>query len=128
MNAAISTAVSGVQVQSKRFAASAHNVANMTVVVPGDALDRQSGPVSVEPVSAAGGGVRGQTRFLTPAYVPAYDPDSPAAASDGSVSRANVSLDQETVRQIEAQRAYEANLAVFKVGDAMLGALLDQNS
>ena len=128
MNAAISTAISGVQVQSKRFAASAHNVANMTVVVPGDALDRQSGPVSVEPVSAAGGGVRGQTRFLTPAHVPAYDPDSPVAAGDGSVGRTNVSLDQETVRQIEAQRAYEANLAVFKVGDAMLGALLDQNS
>ena len=128
MNSAISTAVSGVQVHSKRFAASAHNVANMAVVVPGDAMDQQSGPVSVEPVSAADGGVRGQTRFLSPAYVPAYDPNNPLASADGTVGRANVSAEQETVRQIEAQRAYEANLAVFKVGDAMLGALLDQSS
>ncbi|WP_119167854.1 flagellar basal body rod protein FlgC [Algihabitans albus] len=128
MNPAISTAVSGVQVHSKRFAASAHNVANMTVVVPGDGLEQQVGPFSVDPVSAVDGGVRGQTRFLSPAYVPAHDPDHPLADANGTVGQVNVSLEQETVRQIEAQRAYEANLAVIKVGDSMLGALLDQSS
>ena len=128
MTQVLSNAVSGIQVQGKRLAASAHNVATATVVVPSDAMEQTAGPVAVDPVSAAGGGVRGQTRFLTPAYVPAYDPDHPQADSGGTVGRSNVSLEEEAVRQIEAQRAYEANVKVLQVGDAMLGALLDHTS
>ena len=128
MTPILSNAVSGLQVQGKRLAASAHNVATATVVAPSDASEQLAGPVAVDPVSAAGGGVRGQTRFLTPAYVPAHDSDHPQADADGTVRRSNVSLEEEAVRQIEAQRAYEASVKVLQVGDAMLGALLDRSS
>ncbi len=121
-------ALSGAQVASKRVAASAHNVANaQTAVAPAEAADAP-GPVRVEALSVAGGGVRGQTRFLSPGYLPAHAPDHPAAGADGRIARADVSLEGEAVRQIAAQRAYEANLQVLKVGDRMLGALLDHAS
>ncbi|CAE7544982.1 unnamed protein product [Symbiodinium sp. CCMP2456] len=128
MTSAISNALSGAQVQTKRVAASAHNVAAATVTVPSDAAEQEAGPLRVDPVSAVGGGARGQTRFLAPGYLPTYDPGDPQADAKGLVARPNVSLEQETVRQIEAQRAYEANLKVLQTGDAMLGSLLDHSS
>jgi flagellar basal-body rod protein FlgC len=128
MSPILANAVSGLQVQAKRFAASAHNVAGAQATVPLVEADEAAGPLRVDPVGLAGGGVRGQTRFLAPGYLPTHDPGDPMANGDGQVARPNVSLAGETVTQIAAQRAYEANLAVLRTGDRMLGSLLDHTS
>ncbi len=55
--------------------------------------------------------------------------------ADGGVStqvvaaaRPGPSLEADVVSQLQAKSAYLANLAVFKTGNAMAGALLDQKA
>jgi len=128
MSPILSNAVSGLQVQAKRFSASAQNVASAPAVIPTAEADTAPGPLRVDALGVAGGGVRGQTRFLAPGYLPMHDPENPAADKRGQVARPAVSLAEETAVQIAAQRAYEANLAVLRTGDRMLGSLLDHTS
>jgi flagellar basal-body rod protein FlgC len=125
MTPIFSNAVSGAQLSAKRMAASAYNVANARSVVPTFDMEEAIGPVRVDAMSSADGGVRGQTRFLSPGYLPAYEPDHPQADAKGLVARADVSLDDEAVRQIQGLRAYQANLEMIRAGDSMLGSLLD---
>lgn len=125
MTPALANPLSALHVQGKRFAASAHNVAAAGMVMPFSEADQAAGPLRVDAVSVSGGGVRGQTRFLAPPYLPSWDPDHPLADGSGYTGRFSAGYETETVRQIEAQRSYEANLAVLRTGDRMLGALLD---
>ncbi|WP_282608011.1 flagellar basal body rod protein FlgC [Pelagibius sp. Alg239-R121] len=125
------SSVSGLQAQSKRLAVSADNVANMsTAGTPGvtDGPDAAYAPKEVIQTTTAQGGVKAETRPVQPASVPVYAPQNPLADDEGVVEIPNVSLEQEFVNQILAKRAYQANVAVIKTQDEMLGSLMDLDS
>lgn len=131
MNGLFGVPLSGLATQSKRFANSAQNVVNLgsTGVRSGSAEnDTGFAPQRVQAVAGPQGGVRGQTVPISPPSVLRYDPGAPDADDEGLVARPNVSLEEETVTQIEAKRAYQANLRVIQTMDEMLGSLLDVNS
>jgi flagellar basal-body rod protein FlgC len=66
-----------------------------------------------------------QAVAVDPPSYQSYEPDDPNADANGEVPRPNVSLEREVVNQIEAVRAYQANVATIKAQDRMLGSLLD---
>ena len=126
------TALSGLLAQSRRLEVSAGNVANLrsSGVRPDVALDDPANaeafvPQQVALTSVLGGGVRAEAVAVDPPSVPALDPDAPDADAAGIVARPNVSLERELVTQIEALRAFQANLAVIDTENRRLGALLD---
>ena len=53
-----------------------------------------------------------------------YDPSHPYANADGYVKMPGINYIVETVNMMEAQRAYEANLAAYDVTKAMLNSSL----
>jgi flagellar hook protein FlgE len=99
MNAALSTALSGLHAAEQRIAASGHNLANLATA----GFRRQT----VETATVPSGGV---TTTVRTAEQPGDD-----MASD----LVNLSV---------AKHAFGANLAVFKTHDQMLGTLLDAES
>ncbi len=129
MGTVLTSALSGLTAQAKRLEVSAANVANL--------YSRGIDPSSKEPDPGAyvpqrvvhesmpGGGVRSDTVAVSPPSTLTYRPGSPDADANGLVARPNVALEEEMVIQLQARRAYEANLASLKVGDRMLGELLD---
>lgn len=132
MTSLFSLPLSGLALQGKRFAASASNVANITSTgvrgEPPAEGDPGFVPRRVEATAGPGGGVRGEFRPITPNAVLRYGPGAPDADAEGTVARPKVSLVEETVTQIDAKRAYEANLAAIKTIDEMTGSLLDRKS
>ena len=132
MTQVLSTALSGLTAQAKKLEVSASNVANVRSlgVQPGSS-QAQPGefvPQQTALISTAGGGVRAEAVPVSPASVLSYEPGAPGADGNGLVARPNVSLEQEIVTQIEAQRAFEANLRVIEAEDELLGELLDIRS
>ncbi len=117
MEAALNSALSGLRASGKRLEVSASNVAN--------ARSEDYRPGRVVQSAQASGGTRADAVPVTPATVPSYEPQSPAADADGLVQRPNVSLEAETVEQIIAQRSFEANLRTVETADRMNKALLD---
>lgn len=118
---------SGLEVQSSRLAASAANVANLRSKGANGNGDGFT-PTRVVGISAADGGVQARRQAVDPASVQEFDPDAPDADENGLVSRANVSLEEEAVTQIEARLAFEANLKALKAQDEQIGSLLDITS
>lgn len=57
--------------------------------------------------------------------VPVYDPGHPDADDTGYVQYPNVSISQETVDMMVAQRTYEANATVFQVLKSVLQKALE---
>jgi flagellar hook-associated protein FlgK len=69
----------------------------------------------------------------TPGYrrrevVNAEDPQGGVTASVRHSEREGPSLEADVVAQLQAKNAFLANLAVFKSGNAMAGALLDREA
>jgi flagellar basal-body rod protein FlgC len=135
---AIQSAISGLLTSAAQVSGAASNIANAqsTVVQPAnqapqDNNDNQSSdytgyqPFQVVAESTPEGGVRPVAKPVDPAFIQAYQPDHPSADSQGVVKFPNVQLENEFTVMIQAQRAYEANLAVIKTSDRMLGALMD---
>lgn len=121
------SSVSGLQAQSKRLSVSADNIANMsTAGTPGS--DSVYTPQEVIQTTTAGGGVRAETRDVDPPSVSVYSPANPLADEEGVVEIPNVSLETEFSNQILAKRAYQANAAVIRTQDEMLGRLMDLDS
>ncbi len=128
MNPVFSTSLSGLLAQGERLAVSAKNIANARSVGQGSAPDQAEEafvPQRVNEVSVADGGVRTERRPISPASIPSFEPGSPDADDNGIVERPNVSFEEEFTTQIQAKRAYEANLAVIKTQDELLGRLLN---
>ena len=129
MNGLFAVPVSGLHAQAKRIGVSAQNVANLGSTGvrsdPPEAADDGYVPQRVEAVAEPGGGVRAQSVPISPPATFVHDPGDPAADADGMAPRPNVSLERETVTQIDAKRAYEANLRVIETVDDMVGSLLD---
>lgn len=129
MNSAFSIAASGLAAQSKRLAVSADNVANLrSLGLLADRSNAAAGAYEARQTaltSIPGGGVRAEAVAVTPPSFPSYEPNDPDADANGLVPRPNISLEQEVVTQIQAVRAYQANLQTLKAQDRMLGDLLD---
>ena len=123
----LSVALSGLAVAAKRAFVSANNIVNTY-----SAGDGQAGsvfkPQTVKQVSVSPAGVRAVTRPITPASIPVYSPDHPAADKDGLVQMPNVSLEREIVNLKMAMISYRANLKVIETADEMAGELLDRLS
>lgn len=117
MEAALHAGASGLRAASKRFAASASNTVN--------AASESYTPGRVVQTSPAGGGVKAEAVPVSPATVPVYAPQSPAADADGMVQRPNVEPESEAVEQMLAQRAFEANLRMVQTADDMTRTVLD---
>ena len=120
-------ALSGLAVAAKRVFVSANNIVNTH-----SAGDGQAGsvfkPQAVAQVSVPQGGVRAVMRPITPASIPVFSPDHPAADEDGLVQMPNVSLEREIVNLKMALNSYRANLKVIETADEMAGELLDRLS
>lgn len=94
-----SIALSGMNAAQTQLQASANNVANLAT--PG--YRRQEVVQTPQP----GGGVQAQT---------------------GRAAEVGTSLEADVVAQLQAKNSFLANLAVFKTGNQLAGALLDQKA
>jgi flagellar basal-body rod protein FlgC len=106
-----SIALSGLRVQSRRLAQSAENVANVNT----DEFEGQR----VTGEAAAGGGV-------VPRSAPTYSPRGVQVSDDGSTKFAsNTDLADERVTQQSSLRSFQADVAVLRTSDQMLGELVN---
>jgi flagellar basal-body rod protein FlgC len=134
---AINTAVSGLQAATTRLDGAAANTANMRTrgpvpeTPPSEALPPSAGDgtgvyQAVDTVQTADkGAVRAKHVPTLPSYLLEYDPESALANEDGVVAAPNVDPVEQTVEQIEAQRAFAANLSVIRTADEMERSLLN---
>ena len=129
MSSVLSIAASGLAAQSKRLAVSANNVANIrSLGLKADRSNAAAGayePKQTALSSIPGGGVRATEVPVVPPSFNSYEPNDRDADVNGLVPRPNISLEQEIVTQIQAVRAYQANLETIKAEDRLLGSLLD---
>ncbi len=140
MATAIHTALSGLMAETRRFAVSAYNVANLRSAGADPAASAAAGrpasttgaapyiplrTLATTVAAEGGGGVRTLAVPVTPPSVALFNPAYPAADGQGLVHLPNVSLEEELVTQMIAVRSFQANLAVLEAQDEMTGALLD---
>ena len=140
ISGALNTAVSGILAAGNQTRNVAGNLANISsVAAPADEVLRPGQPVpetnangetifrptEIQSTTTGGGGVRTQTSLVDPASFPIYNPSAPDANADGISSVANVSIADETVNLIQAQRQLEANVAVLRTGDELLDETID---
>jgi flagellar basal-body rod protein FlgC len=135
MESAMAIAASGMAAASTSIAVSASNIANMDSTGPVPATNPSQPvpqtpgsvyqPVSASLTASPGGGVQATTSNILPSYTLAYDPSAPFANLQGMVAAPNVDPVAETVDQISAAAAFQANLAVFKAADKDFNSLLD---
>ncbi len=130
MTTALDISARGMQAQTTRLRVIAENLANQdtTGSSPGgqpyqrktvsfrNALDRASGTslVSVKQI--------GRDRSEFPMR---YDPGHPAADTNGYVRAPNVNAMIEVMDMREAQRSYNANLAVMQIARSMISRTID---
>jgi len=130
MTAALDISSRGMQAQTTRLRVIAENLANQdtTGSSPGgkpyqrktvsfsNALDRASGTslVSVKQIGRDGS-----------EFPLRYDPGHPAADTNGYVRAPNVNAMIEVMDMREAQRSYNANLAVMQVARSMISRTID---
>jgi flagellar basal-body rod protein FlgC len=127
---AMSVSASGMKAQAARLKTISENLANAdsTGETPGDlpyrrkvvifqnVLDRQMG---VDTVRVA------KIDVDRSEFERRYDPSHPSADADGYVLKANVNPLIETMDMREAQRSYEANVAVIEASRTMLTRTID---
>ena len=126
----LAISAAGMRVQGERLRVISENIANVDSVseVPGgdpyrrktitfqNALNRELG-IDLVKVKKVG---------LDPSeFTRKYDPNNPAADKSGYVKLPNVNALIEMGDMREAQRAYEANLAVIETSRAMNASMLD---
>lgn len=111
----IQIALSGLAASSKKIEASAGNIANLNSA--GSLTDPAHAPYSAVTTvqeTDEGGGVKAAIIPKNTPFVPAYDPGSPFAETDGLVGVPNVNLAEEAVNITLAKTAYKANLKVIQ--------------
>ena len=140
MTPVAAAAVSGLAASTAELAASASNVANAQTVGPlagsgwgpaavvgsagtGPSVQAYQ-PLTTVQSTTPGGGVATRFAAVSPGTQPAYDPQSPDADAQGLVAQPDVDETQESVNQIGALSAFQANLAVLRVSDEMQKSLL----
>lgn len=133
MLGAINTAVSSLQVNSKKLEVSASNIAN--VASKGSMQENGKAPYVPQTVQQqtieSGGetiGVKAVTQAKEPAFIPSLDPDSPFADDNGVVGLPNVNLGEEFVNMKTAEISYKASAKVMETAIEMQESLLDITS
>jgi flagellar basal-body rod protein FlgC len=126
----MATAASAMRSQAIRLRVVSENLANAnsTAAVPGgqpyqrktvsfeESIDRATGAAIVQPAKFS----VDQAPFRT-----SYDPSHPAADANGYVTLPNVSELVEVADMREAERSYEANLAMLGQARSMISRTLD---
>ena len=126
MDGIISSAVSGLNAQSRRLDQAAQNIVNVSST---GSLDN-SGPQAYIPKdvlfqATEPGAVKTTVRPRDPAFVPAYQPDSPNADTNGYVAAPDVNLNEEVITMIQAEQAYKAAASLIPVAKDMHDALVE---
>jgi flagellar basal-body rod protein FlgC len=130
LNKALSISASGMDAQTTRLRVIAENLANenTTGSSPGaDAYRRKTVTFGNQMDQAAGAELVtvtkiGQDNSDLPLR---YDPSNPAANADGYVKVPNVNSFVEMMDMRDAERSYEANLAVMQTTRSMLSRAID---
>ncbi len=129
LSSALAISAAGMSVQTARLRVIAENLANANttggspganpyqrkVIEFADQLDQATGVPLVT--------VKAVTRDPTP-FPLKYDPSHPAANAQGYVKLPNVNSFVESMDMREAERSYDANLAVLQVTRGMLNQTL----
>lgn len=122
----IGIALSGLMGASKKVAAVASNVANLnTTGSLEDGGKPPYGTLTTASTAQATGGAKTEIIPKDPAFVPAYDADSPFANSEGLIGVPNTDLAEEFVNLTLAKTAYKASLSVLKTENEMQDELLN---
>jgi flagellar basal-body rod protein FlgC len=127
MTDALSVAVSGLAAASTRISGVASNLANAddtSALAPKPDQPPAYQPVDTVQTTTPTGGTVATYRPVTPASVPAYEPDSPLANDQGLVNKPNVDTAGQLVDLITAKAAYEANLKTVQVSENLDRSLL----
>jgi flagellar basal-body rod protein FlgC len=114
---------SGLGVHKLWLDAVADNVANINTIRPTNQPAFQERFVTVENVE--GGGVRtAGAAFGNADGILVYNPNHAMADENGMVRQPDINLSDQMVYMIEAQRAYQANAAVYERARAAYEAML----
>lgn len=123
---AIGIALTGLNSASLRLNASASNIANAGTV---GSLTNEANlpytPRTTESKALGNGGVSTQITDRSPAFVPAYDADSPFADENGLIGTPNVDYASEIINMKLAETSYKANLKTISASTEMFEELLD---
>ncbi len=126
MDGIISSAVSGLNAQSRRIGQAAENIVNVNSTGSLDGTGREAyAPKDVLFIAKEPGSVRTIVRPRDPAFVPAYQPDSPDADTNGYVAAPDVNLGEEVITLIQAEHAYKAAASLIPVAKEIHEALID---
>lgn len=126
MVSSINIGISGLQAATARLNASAANIANFTT--SGSLTDPDNAPYTPQDVtyqSQGDGGVLANTVSRDPAFVPAFDADSPFADENGFIGVPNISLSSEIVNLKLAELSYKANIQTIETSSDLFEELLD---
>jgi len=128
MTNAIGIALTGLNSASLRLNASASNIANLNTV--GSLTDENNAPYTPittqsKSLGSVTGGVQTDIIPQNPAFVPAYDADSPFADENGIIGIPNINLAEEIVNIKLAEISYKANLKTIDVAGELFDELLD---
>lgn len=122
---AIGIALTGLNSASQRLNASASNIANAGTT--GSLTDTNNAPYTPKDVQSkalGNGGVQTQISDRSPAFIPAYDADSPFADENGLIGVPNVDYASEIVDMKLAEISYKTNLKTIAVSKDMFEELL----
>ncbi|MDX2027246.1 MAG: flagellar basal body rod C-terminal domain-containing protein [Alphaproteobacteria bacterium] len=129
MSSIFSIALSGLNDAVRRVANATSNMVNAssTARLPENSSDAYTGfvPQDVVTLSNGIGGVNSVAQPRDPAYVTAFEPNSPLANVQGLVAQPNVDLNAELVSNIVSANIYAANVATIKTAKKMEDSLLD---
>ena len=134
--------ISALDAASKDLSVRASNITNQRTSTPVDTVEISAAaqaaagntedsdesvfrPSQVSNVSVAGGGVQAVVREKAPSHHIAHNPDDPKANTDGMVALPNVKIVDELIGMSQARTMFEANLAMVRAEDEMVGTLLD---
>lgn len=129
MIGAINIALTGLESATRKLSASASNIANIQTTgslepdgkAPFNALTTTSEALSID---GSGAGVQTSIVPSDRPFVPAFDPDSPFANSDGLIGVPNVNLAEEAVNINLAEIQFKANLTTIKTAQELQDELL----
>lgn len=122
----IGIALTGLDAASKRLSASASNIANLqTVGSLEDGRQAPYTPIDTQQTARENGGVNTTFVQRDPAFVPAFDPDSPFADENGVIGVPNINLAEEAVNITLAEITYKANLKTLQAASDLTKELFN---
>ncbi len=126
----INIALTGLAAATRQLNASASNIANLQTV--GSLEDGGQAPytplqttqTSINGQNGEAFGVNSAYSPRNPAFVPAFDPDSPFADENGVIGVPNINLAEEIVNLNLAEIQYKANISIIQTATELDDELL----